>query len=47
MFIICFFLQDKYKEEVIKQYSEDFNYEDEPIYGRAVYANGGRKAHGW
>jgi hypothetical protein len=47
MFIICFFLQDKYKEEVIKQYSEDFNYEDEPIYGQAAYANGGRKAHGW
>jgi hypothetical protein len=45
-FIICFSLQEKYKEEVVKQYIEGFNYEEEPIDGRAVYANRGGKAHG-
>jgi hypothetical protein len=38
-------LQKKYKEEVFKQYGEGFNYEEEPIDGQAVYANGGKKAH--
>jgi hypothetical protein len=46
MFTICFSLQEKYKEEVVKQYNEDFNYEEEPIDGLAVYASGGGKAHG-
>jgi hypothetical protein len=45
MFTICFSLQDKYKEEVVKQYNKGFNYEEEPIDGRAIYASGGRKAH--
>jgi hypothetical protein len=47
MFTICFSLQEKYKEEVVKQYGEGFNYEDKPIVGRAVHASVGRKAHGW
>jgi hypothetical protein len=46
-FTICFSLQKKYKEEVIKKHDEDFNYEKEPVDGRAVYDNGGRKAQGW
>jgi hypothetical protein len=46
MFIICFSLQEKYNEEVIKQYDKDFNYE-ESIDGRVVYASGGGKTHGW
>jgi hypothetical protein len=46
MFTICFSLHEKYKEEVVKQYDEDFNYEEEPIDGLAIYASGGRKAHG-
>jgi hypothetical protein len=45
-FTICFSLQEKYKEEVFKQYGEGFNYEEEAIDGWAVYASGGRKAHG-
>jgi hypothetical protein len=40
MFTICFFLQEKYKEEVVKKYNEGFNYEEEPIDGWAVYDNG-------
>jgi hypothetical protein len=39
-------LQKKYKEEVVKKHDEDFNYEEEPIDGRAVYDSGGKKAHG-
>jgi hypothetical protein len=31
---------------VVKKYDEDFNYEEEPIDDRAVYDNGGGKAHG-
>jgi hypothetical protein len=46
MFIICFPLHEKYKEEVVKKYGEDFNYEEEPIDGHAVYASRGGKAHG-
>jgi hypothetical protein len=46
MFIICFSLQEKYKEEVAKKHCEGFNYEEEPIDDRAVYDSGGRKAHG-
>jgi hypothetical protein len=45
-FTICFSLQKKYKEEVVKKHDEDFNYEEEPIDGWAVYDSGGRKAHG-
>jgi hypothetical protein len=44
-FIICFSLQEKYKEEVMKKYGECFNYEEEPIDGRAIYDSGGGKAH--
>jgi hypothetical protein len=46
-FTICFSLQEKYKDEVVKKYGEGFNYEEEPIDGRAIYDSGGRKAHGW
>jgi hypothetical protein len=41
MFIICFSLQKKYKEEVVKKHGEDFNYEEEPIDDRVVYDSGG------
>jgi hypothetical protein len=40
-------LQEKYKEEVVKKHGEDFNYEEEPIDGQAVYDSGGGNAHGW
>jgi hypothetical protein len=43
---IYFFLQEKYKEEVVKKHSEDFNYEEEPIDDRVIYDSGGEKAHG-
>jgi hypothetical protein len=46
-FTICFSLQEKYKEEVVKKHSESFNYEEEPIDGRAVYDSRGGKVHGW
>jgi hypothetical protein len=46
-FTICFFLQEKYMEEVVKKHGKDFNYEEEPIDGRVVYDSGGGKAHGW
>jgi hypothetical protein len=46
MFTICFSLQEKYKEEVVKKHGEDFNYEGELIDGWAVYDSGGGKAHG-
>jgi hypothetical protein len=44
-FTICFSLQEKYKEEVVKKYGEGFNYEEEPIDDRAVYDSRGGKAH--
>jgi hypothetical protein len=43
-FTICFSLQKKYKEEVVKKHSEDFNYEEEPIDGRVIYDSGGEKS---
>jgi hypothetical protein len=46
IFTICFSLQEKYKEEVVKKYGEDFNYEEEPIDGQAIYASGGEKTNG-
>jgi hypothetical protein len=33
MFSICFSLQEKYKEEVVKKHGEDFNYVEEPFDG--------------
>jgi hypothetical protein len=45
-FTICFFLQEKYKEEVVKKHGDDFNYEEEPSDGRIVYDSRGGKAHG-
>jgi hypothetical protein len=42
-FTIYFSLQKKYKEEVVKQYNEGFNYKGEPIDGRVIYASGGGK----
>jgi hypothetical protein len=45
-FTICFSLQEKNKEEVIKKHGGDFNYEEEPIDGRVVYDSGGGKAYG-
>jgi lipopolysaccharide export system protein LptC len=44
-FTIYFSLQEKYKEEVVKKHDEGFNYEEDPIDGRAVYDNRGGKAH--
>jgi hypothetical protein len=46
-FTIYFSLQERYNEEVVKKHSEDFNYEEEPIDGQAVYDSGGGNAHGW
>jgi hypothetical protein len=46
MFTIYFSLQEKYEEEVVKKYGEDFNYEEEPIDGLAVYDSECGKAHG-
>jgi hypothetical protein len=45
-FAICFFLQEKYKEEVVKKYGKDFNYEVESIDDRVIYDSWGGKAHG-
>jgi hypothetical protein len=45
-FTICFFLHEKYKEEVVKIHDEDFNYEEESIDDRVVYDSRGGKAHG-
>jgi hypothetical protein len=42
-FTTYFSLQKKYTEEVVKKYDEDFNYEEEHIDDRAVYASGGAK----
>jgi hypothetical protein len=44
-FIICFSLQEKYKEDMVKKHGEGFNYEEEPIDGRVVYDSGDGKAH--
>jgi hypothetical protein len=46
-FTICFSLQEKYKEEVVKKYGEGFNCEEEPIDDRVVHDSRGGKAHGW
>jgi hypothetical protein len=45
-FTICFSLQEKYKEEVVKKHGEDFNYEEDPINGLAVNDSGRGKSHG-
>lgn len=45
-FTVFFSLQEKYKDEVIKRHGEDFDWQNEPIDGQAVYASGGGKAHG-
>jgi hypothetical protein len=45
-FTICFPLQEKYKEKVVKKYGEGFNYDEEPINGQAIYDSGGGKSHG-
>jgi hypothetical protein len=42
---VCFSLQEKYKEEVVKKYDKGFNYEEEPIDDQAIYDSGGGKAH--
>jgi hypothetical protein len=31
MFMICFSLHEKYKEEVVRKHGEGLNYEEEPI----------------
>jgi hypothetical protein len=46
-FTVCFSLQEKYKEKVVKRHDEGFNWPNKPIDDRAIYANGGEKAHGW
>jgi hypothetical protein len=45
-FTIYFSLQEKYKDEVIKQHSEVFDWQNEPIDSQIVYASGDGKAHG-
>jgi hypothetical protein len=40
-------LQEKYLDKVIKKHGEGFNWENEPIDDKAVYADRGRKTHGW
>jgi hypothetical protein len=45
-FTICFSLQKKYKEEVVKKHDECFNYEEDLIDGRAIYDSGGGKSNG-
>jgi hypothetical protein len=45
-FTICFSLQEKYKEEVVKKHGEGFKNEEEPINDRVIYDSGGGKAHG-
>jgi hypothetical protein len=45
-FTVCFSLQEKYKDGVVKRHGEGFDWQNEPIDGQAVYANGGRKARG-
>jgi hypothetical protein len=45
-FTVFFSLLEKYKDEVIKKHGEGFDWENETIDGQAVYASGGRKAHG-
>jgi hypothetical protein len=47
IFTIWLSLQEKYKEEVVKKYGEGFNYEEEPIDGRAIYDRGSGKVHEW
>jgi hypothetical protein len=46
-FTICFSLQEKYKEEVVKKHDEDFNYGEECTDGRVIYDSRGEKACGW
>jgi hypothetical protein len=36
MFMICFSLHEKYKEEVVRKHGEGLNYEEEPIDDWAV-----------
>jgi hypothetical protein len=47
MFTVCFSLQEKYKDKVVKQHGEGFDWQNEPIDDRGIFASGGRKAHGW
>jgi hypothetical protein len=42
-FIVCFCLQEMYKEEVIKKHGKCLDRENEPIDSQAVYASGGGK----
>jgi hypothetical protein len=44
-FRICFSLQEKYKEEVVKKHGEGFNYEEEPIDSQAIYDSRDGKAN--
>jgi hypothetical protein len=46
-FMVCFYLQDKYGEGVIKSLGEDYDWWKRPNDKAYVYACGGRKAHGW
>jgi hypothetical protein len=46
-FKVCFSLQEKYKDKVVKRHGEGFDWQNEPIDSRAIYASGGEKAHGW
>jgi hypothetical protein len=44
--MVCFSLQEKYAEEVMKIHGEDYDWQNTPIDDQVVYGNGGRKAHG-
>jgi hypothetical protein len=46
-FMVCFTLQEKYKNKMIKRHGEGFNWQNESIDGHAVYASGGEKVHEW
>jgi hypothetical protein len=45
-FTVSSSLQEKDKDEVIKWHGENFNWQDEPIDGEAVYASRAGEAHG-
>ena len=45
-FTVCFYLQEKYGEEVVKSHGEDYDWRKGPIDEAAVYASGGGKDHG-
>jgi hypothetical protein len=45
-FTVCFYLQEKYAEEVLKIHFEGYDWQNAPIDTQVVYASEGKKAHG-